>query len=319
MDENTTPSLSVYVTGATTGLGRAVTRQLVARGHRVAGTANSLAESAMIREDGGLPVYNDLFRASEVASTLRLTNAQVIVNAAPQAINSLVLGSLDWDECRRQLIDGAAALAEAAAQVGAQFIVHTSFAFLYGDTHGAQADESGRVQSEDVLFTAAVRAERTILRGQVPACVLRAGYNYGPENETLQALQQQLVSGSAVSVGENMASWVHTTDLASAIVEAVERQPAGEIFNIADDQPISPVEFVDHLADSLGVSRPGKRQMPENLRQLALHPSYRALQDTSFRVSAAKARDQLGWTPQYPTVQGGIDQTLLVWRAKTTI
>jgi nucleoside-diphosphate-sugar epimerase len=305
---------TVYVTGATTGLGRSIIRQLAARGHQVAGTATSLSDAHLIREDGGLPVYNDLFRASEIASTLKMLKTTVIVNTAPQVINALPFHKPDWNYYQRLLAEGAAALA-AAAQADVKFIVHISYAFLYGDTHGHEADETHAISTDSDLFLAAARAEDSILKGSVPGCVLRAGYTYGPGNQSLQSLRQMLVDRGSVSVGDHPASWVHSADLTSAVVLAAEQQPAGEIFNVADDNPISPAAFVDAFADSLGVTRPRRASLPVSLRELLIPSAERALMDTSVKASSAKIKSQLGWSPLYPSSTPGFEQTLLAWRA----
>jgi nucleoside-diphosphate-sugar epimerase len=309
---------SVYVTGATTGLGRTVMRQLAAQGHQVAGTAVTLGDAHLIREDGGLPVYNDLFRASEIASTLKMLKTTVIVNTAPQVINALPFHRPDWDYYRRLLAEGGAALA-AAAQADVKFIIHLSYAFLYGDTHGHWADETHPISTDNDLFLAAARAEDSILKGSVPGAVLRAGYTYGPDNKSLQALRQMLVDRGAVTVSEQPASWVHVADLTSAVALAVEQQPGGEIFNVADDDPISPAAFVDLFADSIGVTRPRRVSLPASLRDMLTPPDERALLETSFKVSSDKIKTRLGWSPQYPTVAPGLEQTLLAWRAAEAV
>lgn len=309
---------TVYVTGATTGLGRAVVRQFAARGHQVAGTATSLSDAHVIREDGGLPVYNDLFRASEIASTLKMLKTTVIVNTAPQVINALPFHKPDWNYYQRLLAEGAAALA-AAAQADVKFIVHISYAFLYGDTHGHEADETHAISTDNDLFLAAARAEDSILKGNVPGCVLRAGYTYGPGSQSLQALRQMLVDKGAVTVSDHPASWVHSADLASAVVLAAEQQPAGEIFNVVDDDPISPAAFVDQFADSLGITRPRRASVPVSLREMLIPSAERALIDTSVKASNAKIKSQLGWSPQYPTSTSGFEQTLLAWRAAEAV
>jgi nucleoside-diphosphate-sugar epimerase len=317
MDENTTPSWSVFVTGATDGLGRAVIRQLVARGHQVAGMASTLEEAAIVREAGALPVYNSLFRASEIASTLKMVKADVIVNVAAQYINGLPLHDPDWAYYARVLAEGSAALAEAAAMAEVKFVVHTSFTFLYGNTHGAIVDESAPLESEGALFAAALAGEQAFLAGSVPTCVLRAGYIYGPHSASIQALQRTLIIRGSINVGApgSYASWIHEADLADAIALAVEKQPAGKILNIVDDQPLPTAAFVDQFADTLGVHRPGKSHIPASLAQWTLPPNQRALLGTSVQASADRARSVLGWEPQYPTVEAGVDYTLLAWRA----
>lgn len=309
---------TVYVTGATTGLGRAIIRQLAAQGYQVAGTAVSLSDAQLIREDGGMPVYNDLFRASEIASTLKMLKTTVIVNTAPQVINALPFHKPDWDYYRRLLAQGGAALA-AAAQADVKFIIHISYAFLYGDTHGHWADETHAINTDNDLFLAAARAEDAILQGSVPGTVLRAGYTYGPGNQSLQALRQILVSRGMVSVSENPASWVHSNDLASAVVLAAEKQPGGEIFNVADDNPISPAAFVDQFAKSLGVTPPRRVSLLAGLRDVLTPADERALLDVSFKASSDKIKSQLGWSPQYPDSTAGIEQTLLAMRAAEAV
>lgn len=317
--ENAAPALSVFITGATTGLGRAITRQLIAHGHKVAGTAGSLNDAHTIRADGGLPVYLDLARASEIASNLKMAKVDVIVNAAPQEINALPLHRPDWDYYRGLLNTGGTALVAAAAQTGVRLIVHLSLAALYGDTHGEWVDETAPVSTESALLAAAAHAEDALLNGPVPACVLRAGFNYGPGSQSIQALQQALISRGSVNVGHHPASWVHTADLASAVVQVVNQPVGGEIFNVADDNPVSPAAFVDQFADSMGVNRPGKGGLPFGLGQWLVSPDERALLEASFKASSAKARERLGWKPQFPNVRAGIEQTLLALRAAEAV
>ncbi len=314
-----TPALSVYLTGATTDLGRAVLRELVAQGHKVAGNASTLDEANEIRALGGLPVYSDLFRASEIASTLRLLEADVIVNTAPQYINALPLHNPDWELYTRIAHETADACAEAAVQADIQYVVHTSYTFLYGDTHGEAATEDHRLASSDPLFAAAIAGEEAVLDGEVTACVLRAGFNYGPDNASIHALNRALISQGSVNTGDSPhASWIHTVDLANAIVLAVTQQPENAVFNIIDDDAIAPTAFVGNFADQLGVARPGKRRIPAQLAQFMTQPGERALLATSVKANNTSAKAQLGWELQYPTSEAGIEQTLLAWRAETT-
>lgn len=315
MEEQNTSALSVYITGITEGLGRALARALVAGGYQVSGPAANLEEANIIRELGALPVYNGLFRASEIASTLKLTKADVLVNTTPQYINGLPVHNPDWAYYTRLLTESTAACVEAAQQAGLKLVVHLSYAFLYGDTHGEFADESTPVTTEDKLFSAAAAAEQMVLNGDVPGCVLRAGFSYGAESASLRALQRALIDKGSLLLGAGDASWVHTADLVSAIIKVIEHQPAGEIFNIADDTPVSPGAFADHFADSMGVKHPGRTNLPEPIMNLTVPATTRALLDTSFKASSAKAQQNLGWSPQYPSYESGVEQTLLILRA----
>lgn len=309
-------NLSVFLTGGDTGLGREVTRQLVARGHRVTATVSGLDSAADLRADGGLPVYNDLFRASEIAAALKMAEANVVVNLAPQAVNSLPFSTTNWDAYARLLSESTAALAEAAAQIGVGFIVHTSFTFLYG--HTTNADESASIVTNNPLFAAAAQAEQSVLKGSVPGCVLRAGFEYGGGSPSLHTLRDILRAGRSLMLGDDhhAVSWIHAADLANAVVLAVEQQPAGEIFNVVDDNSASTGTFVDHFAESFGVMHPRRQSMPHFVANAVLNKVYLAMLDVAASAKNDKAKTRLGWTPRYPHHKQGIEQTLLAWRAE---
>jgi len=316
LESSTSTSLSIYVIGASSVLGYEVVKQLAARGHRVAGTSSTLDSATLIRKNGGLPVYNDLFRSGEIAGVLKMVNADVIINLAPQGINNLPVQSADWDYYTRLLSQGTAAMVEAAKNTGVKFIVHTSFTFLYGDAHGEWVDESAPLVSSDPLFAAGVQAERAVLQSGVPSAVLRAGYVYGPSDD-FSALRDAVVAGKGLLLGEGdtVASWVYVSDLASAVVAAAEQQPAGEIFNIADDHPVSIAGFAEHFAADLGVGHPARRRLPPGVANILVNKTHMALLSGSAKAKTDKAKSQLGWKLKFPDQQQGISQALLTWRA----
>lgn len=313
-------SRSIFLTGAASGLGRVVMRHLVAAGHRVAGVASDLAGANAIRGAGGLPVFCDPFRAAEVASTLRMAQAQVIVHLEPQAVNYLPVMGVDWSQAAHSLEAGTAALIEAAAMSeSTQFMIHTSYTFLYGDAGGETVTEDAHLGDEDSFFTVAAAAEKAALA--VPGCVLRAGHIYGPHSAHSSALAAAMRRGSSLAQGapDRIANWVHEEDLAAAIALAATSQPAGAVFNIADDQPASTVDFVRQFAGALGVQPPGSTNMPALLATWMIHPTQRALMNASARAGSARARAALGWKPQYADRARGLEQMLLAWRAATVM
>jgi nucleoside-diphosphate-sugar epimerase len=308
---------SIVLTGADHALGQLVLQQLTARGHQVAGLAFDLEGARAVRAAGGLPVYCDAARAGEVASTMRMVNATTIVHLEPQRINHMPALSVDWARAESDIGAQATALAEALHMLDAEntFLVHTSYTFLYGDRAGAQVDETVELATDEPFFAAAARGEAAALEG--PGCVLRAGYRYGPRDPHTAALRDSLVRGSAMHQGDGskMANWLHEEDLAAAVILAVEARPAGLVCDLADNQPAPVTQFVEEFSAALGIQAPGSMTMPPVLARRMMNATHRAILETSVRVSAARAREVLGWDPQYADRARGLDQLLLQWRA----
>jgi len=97
--------------------------------------------------------------------------------------------------------------------------------------------------------------------------------------------------------------FVHIEDAAAATVAALDA-PAGSVFNIVDDTPATWREVHEERARAF--EAPDPTAVPSWLmRRMA---PFRAdlLAATSIRVSNARARADLGWTPAYPSFREGI-------------
>jgi len=313
-------SLSLVLTAATSSLGRETTRQLVARGHRVTGLTKGSAGAAQVRQDGGLPAYSDPLRAGELKSIFRMAAADVVVHLLTQEWNYFPHRGLDAAKQARIITDSTAALLDAVTDTNVKYIVYLSYAFVYGDRHGEWVDESA-TPSSSPLARAAAQAEEKVLKGSIPACVLRAGTVYGAHDDGMQTLGEAVRRGRSIYLGDAHAyhNWIHEADLAKAIVLAAEQQPPGQVFNIVDDHPASPTEFASYLASSLGMSAPTPLSAPSFALQRITTDAQRSLLNESVRVKNEKAKRALGWSPRYSSFRPGVDQTLTVWRAQGAV
>ena len=118
--------LSVYITGATTAPGLALLRALVARDHCVSGSAATLVEAQRLRAAGALPVYINECDSGELAGALRLTEAKVLIHAAPLVASSLLPDEQQLAAALDSLGAGTAALLTAAAVRDDCFVIHCS-------------------------------------------------------------------------------------------------------------------------------------------------------------------------------------------------
>jgi nucleoside-diphosphate-sugar epimerase len=98
--------------------------------------------------------------------------------------------------------------------------------------------------------------------------------------------------------------WIHHEDTAAATVAALEHGRADEAYNIVDGEPATWKDVFTAMAEAYGAPPP--RSLPRWLLRLAAPYVSSFAFDTSMRVSSAKARAELGWSPKYPTYRDGI-------------
>ncbi|MBC8171390.1 MAG: NAD-dependent epimerase/dehydratase family protein, partial [Anaerolineae bacterium] len=249
--------LSIFLTGAASPLGQVLTRKLIAAGHQVVGLTPTATLGALIRANGALPVYADPARAAELKNAMTLRKTDVVIHIASQTANHVPARQVVWDSEAQSMVRDTEVLTEAAAGAGVKFFVHTSYAFVYGDHHGAWVDETTRPEPHDhALLKAALTAEKKALNAAVPGCVLRLGYLYGAEVDGLHDLVNTLRAGRSAGSDAGYASWVSLVDAAEALRRAAEAQIAGGIYNIVDDTPASSADFLKHFAGALGLQLP---------------------------------------------------------------
>ncbi len=296
---------SVFITGLNTAVGQALALKLRAEGHTVAGTVTSSPQATFFRAHGVTPAFSELTRAGELRSLIQGTGATLLVNCAAQVPNHAPQASADWD---LPFAAYAEALAEAAAETKAEFVLHTSFPFAGGhltdDTDGAEA-----------LLDEVQAAETIALTGSVPSAVLRLGYTYGAADEALKSLTDALRVGRPLDAGEEdvTAGWIYAPDAAAALAAALKVRPAGATLEIVDDHPLPPAEFIRLFARLQALGIPGR--IPLFFRRAFTTELQRLIMKIETHPSNATARETLSWSPRCPNAEAGIEDVLLVWRA----
>lgn len=320
LTSSSTPQ-TVFITGALTTLGRAVIRRLRADGHIVIGTATTQKQSAVLRAEGALPAYPTLTHPGDLRSAMTSGAAGVdtVINLMPTAVNQIPFVGVDWEHQLAALTDGAAALVEAAKRANVKRIIHASYWFA-----NATATDNGL----RALFSAAVRAEQTMLASDVPAVVLRFGYIYGSvglenaiEDDDLMGVITALKAGRALVTSTDRharAAWIHTEDAAHAVSRAViaaDEQVNGKTLTIADDVPMSPADVLRYLAENQGLRTPGSTPAFAGRRMLG-STQYSLINAAGGSSSSADAKTALSWQPRFTSVKQGIDDLLLTMRSK---
>ncbi|MFJ2239678.1 NAD-dependent epimerase/dehydratase family protein [Streptomyces sp. NPDC087859] len=307
----------VLVTGASGYIGGAVAHALLAAGHRVTGLVRDPSRAARLAAAGADLRIGDMLRPQTYVPLVQ--DADAVVHAAQLRFT----GRLTTARIRRiRQADAvmAGALAEACRTHGRR-LLYASGAWVYGDHGERWIDESvpHRPAPLGVWHAAATARLRAMAADGLDSVVLHAGFVYGPGGNFRAAFADQASRSGRIrhpGDGSNHWSCVHLDDLAAAYVAALERAPAGAEYNIADDEPLPLARFAREAARALGaeVAAP----VPRAVAALALGRPVTTSLTTSYRLSNALARDELGWRPAYPTVADGLPSAVAALRGTPT-
>jgi nucleoside-diphosphate-sugar epimerase len=296
----------VLVTGASGFVGHAACRELIARGHEV----RALVRRAGSEPAGTVAVAGDLTDAGALAAAVR--------EAAPEGVLHLaaeIASQRSADRVREVNVEGTRRLLEACVAAGAPKVVFTS-TVVTGEAGGALLTEDEPLPVQTPYGRSKQEGEALLFASGLPAVVVRPGHVYGPggwyEHEMLARLRQP-GRFAVIGRGDNLWDVIHVDDVARALVDALERAPAGEIYHAADDEPIAYYDFMALSAQALGVGPP--RRVPAWVARLAAGSSAVTAVVRSARTSNAKLKHDLGWAPRYPSAREGIPATVAALRA----
>ncbi len=295
-----TNTMKVLLAGASGVYGRHVADALAGAGHEVLGLGRG--PENVVRAD--ILDREALLRAVDGRA------ADVVIHAAT-ALRKPPVRHRDMTATDALRVEGTANLLAAAREMGARRFVAESMVFGYGfGDHGerplTEADRfapPGRdPQLERHIAAMRTKEELTFTTDGIEGVALRFGLFYGPgATETVLAMLRR----RALPVPEDhdrVLPWVDLRDAAAAMVAAVERGRAGQAYNIADDAPIGFGGHVRAVAEAFGAPR------PLTVPLWALRPMAYAhtVMSTNLRVSTAKAKAELGWTPRWPSSAAGL-------------
>jgi nucleoside-diphosphate-sugar epimerase len=276
--------VNVFVIGATGYIGSAVAEALKGRGHRVTGLARTPAARASLESRGYDVVDGDVGRPESLDAAARAADA---IAYAVQ-LNDADPFEIDARALRR--------LAEATAGTTKR-LLYTSGVWIYGATGDEAATEDAALQP---LALAARRPEleRIVLDSASHPIIVRPGIVYGHGGGIpAMFVQSAREQGAAAVVGDGENRWplVDVDDLAQLFVLALESAPPGAVYNAADERVLEARELAE--AASRGAGRGGTTMHhPLDEARKAMGPFADALA-ADQRVSAERARRELGWRP----------------------
>lgn len=300
--------MAIFVTGATGYLGNAVARALATAAFEVRGLARDDAGAARLARDEIEPVPGALDDV-EVLERAGATHEATVFAAVQK-------GPARWTLERAAL---AAIVEGARAARRPRLLVYTSGVWVYGATGDDAVDEASplRPPAEVVERLAAEAFVLEAAGGNLTTAIVRPGCVYGgPGGITAPWFASASASPTHAArvIGDGTARWamIHRADLAALYRRVIETHASG-VWNAVDGARDS----VGACAAAASLACGGRGEV-EHVAVEEVRAATGAIADCLVldqHVSAAKARDRLGWTPAHAGFVAEARRLALAWRA----
>jgi nucleoside-diphosphate-sugar epimerase len=294
--------MKVFLTGATGAVGPATVRGLLDRGHDVRAVARSDEKAATVRALGADPVAVDLFDADDVKRAVEGSDAILHLATNVPPVNRMNRKSA-WATHNGLRTTASEHLVDAALATGVSTFVKESVSFVYPDGGDAWVDETTPPADDVPMLLPTLAGERVADRfaaGGGRAVVLRFAGFYGPSARYVDEALRMARLRMALMSGKGYVSAIHTADVASAAVAALD--VPGGIYNVADDEPLTKREYVDAFSAAFGLHK--LRIPPAWTARLATGSSSKAV-TRSWRISNRKLKAASDWAPKVPNARIG--------------
>jgi nucleoside-diphosphate-sugar epimerase len=181
-----------------------------------------------------------------------------------------------------------------------QKFIYTSSSSVYAQNDGSLVTEESPAEPDMETAQILVETEKLLLtaaaKHQFPAMILRLAGIYGPGRGHWF---KQFLRGEARLEGDGarFLNMIHRDDVVGAIIAALKNGQPGEIYNVADDAPVSQRQFFEWLAAAL--KKPMPASVPADVEIL------RKRGVTNKRVSNAKLKAKLKYEFRFPDFRAG--------------
>lgn len=307
--------MKIFIAGATGVLGRGLIRQFRARGHSVIGLARSREGEQMVQSLGAESRQASLFDAEQLARAA--TGSDVVIHAATSIPLKSRTSPRDFEMNDLIRREGTRQLTTCAARIGAKHYLQQSIVWLARPPDGSSFDESSKPQPDAVTLSA-LDAENISFEAGAAAgfnvSVLRCGMFYGPDAAHTRFFAEGLRKRRLpiIGTGDAILAPLHVEDAASAFVAASEAGKSG-LWHVLDNQPVSVKEFISYFAERLGAPQP--RRVPVWLARLVAGQYSVSFFTLSTRTSNQRFRQDVGWSPRFPSYREGLDQVVAAWES----
>lgn len=185
-----------------------------------------------------------------------------------------------------------------------EWVGYLSTTGVYGDRQGGWVDESAELRPTSQRGSRRVLAEdqwmSLFFDHQFPLHIFRLAGIYGPGRSALDTVRY----GNARRIDKpgHAFNRVHVADIVRTLRASMKTPLAGEVYNVADDNPAASHEVIDYACQLL--ERPSLPVTPYSEADMA--PMARSFYRDNKRVSNTKIKDELGIKLRYPDYKSGL-------------
>jgi len=312
--------MKIFVTGGTGAIGKFLLPQLLDKGHEVVALTRSPDKAVLIEQVGASAVIADPLDKQQLTAAVRRAEPEVIIHQLSALKDAGNFRKFDQEYAltnrfRTEVTD---TLLAAARTIGTRrFIAQSYCGWPYAKKGGPIKTEEDPLDPKPPQnFTktlAAIKYLEEKMRSVsfLDGVALRYGSFYGPGNaigkggtvwKMVRKRRLPIVGG-----GGGIWSFIHISDAAGATVAAVTNGPPG-IYNIVDDEPAPVSKWLPALAKAIGAKPPYR--IPHWLGELTIGKEGVSMMTSIRGGSNAKAKQELHWTPIYPTWRIGFVDAL---------
>jgi nucleoside-diphosphate-sugar epimerase len=267
-----------------------VVRELVGRGHELAGLARSEVAATKLRQLGATPIGGDI--GSPEAWAPRLPPLDAVIHLACDFASDM--GAID-----RRLLD--VLLPALAAQSKTPRFIYTGGGWLFGTTGDDIATEATPFDPLPAFASMILSLRRVLDTPGIDGIVIHPAMVYEPAGGVFQRFAREAREQNAIRVVQSEAvRWplVHSADLAILYALALEKAPAQSSYIGAAIEGFAVGRIARAFAQRFGT----RQQEPQIIStddiaaELGEWARGFALDQ---RLSGAKARRELDWMPKH--------------------
>ena len=191
-----------------------------------------------------------------------------------------------------------------------EWIGYLSTTGVYGNTGGSWVSETDQPNPLQIRSQKRLNCEKEWIESGLPVQIFRLPGIYGPGRSTFEAIKNKKIR---VIYKENQVfSRVHVADITNAIIYLLQNKHSlkfHQIINVADDEPSSQIEVIQHCYELLGLKMPNPILF-ENAKH-DLSPMARSFWMENRRVSNKLLCETLGYKLIYKNYKLGLKNCYL--------